>query len=85
MAQTMVNIRLDSNLKKDMEKACKEMGLSMTTAFKLFAIKVSRDRRLPFEVCGDPFYSESNLAHLRRGIEALDKGMGKEHEPIQVE
>ena len=26
----------------------------------------------------DPFYSESNMAHLRRGIEALNAGKGVE-------
>lgn len=28
----------------------------------------------------DPFYSENNMAHLRRGIAALDSGKGVEHE-----
>lgn len=37
MAQTMVNIRMDVDLKRDVEKVCSEMGLSMTTAFTLFA------------------------------------------------
>jgi len=30
--------------------------------------------------CADSFYSESNMAHLRRGITALNAGEGKEHE-----
>ena len=38
---TMVNFRMDSDLKKSMEKACKDMGLSMTTAFTMFATKVN--------------------------------------------
>ena len=33
----------------------------------------------------DPFYSASNLAHLRRGIDALDAGNGVEHEIIEDE
>ena len=37
MAQTMVNFRMDEDLKKGMEQACKEMGLSMTTAFTMFS------------------------------------------------
>lgn len=49
MAQTMVNFRMDEDLKKGMEQACKEMGLSMTTAFTMFATKVSREKRIPFE------------------------------------
>ena len=31
----------------------------------------------------DPFYNESNLAYLRRGIEALNAGEGVEHEIIE--
>lgn len=84
MAQTMVNFRMDEDLKKSMEQACSDMGLSMTTAFTIFAKKVSREKRIPFEVSADPFYSESNMAHLRRGIVALDAGKGVEHEPVEV-
>ena len=42
MAQSMINFRMDEDLKKGMEAACKEMGLSMTAAFTIFATKVSR-------------------------------------------
>ncbi|MDR2889935.1 MAG: type II toxin-antitoxin system RelB/DinJ family antitoxin [Lachnospiraceae bacterium] len=85
MAQSMVNFRMDEELKKSMEQVCADMGLSMTTAFTIFAKKVIRERRIPFEVSADRFYSDSNLAHLRRGIEALNAGKGVEHEPIEVE
>ena len=84
MAHTVnVNFRMDENLKKSMEKVCADMGLSMTTAFTIFAKTVSREKRIPFEVTADPFYSESSLAHLRRGIAALNSGKGVEHEPIE--
>ena len=53
MAQTMVNIRMDVDLKRDVEKVCSGMGLSMTTAFTLFAKKLSRERRIPFEITGE--------------------------------
>ena len=77
-----VNFRMDAELKKNMEQVCEDMGLSMTTAFTIFAKKVSREHRIPFEITADPFYSESNMAHLRRGIAALDSGKGVEHEPL---
>ena len=54
MAQVMVNFRMDENVKKSMEQACKEMGLSMTTAFTIFATKVGREKRIPFEVTAEP-------------------------------
>ena len=84
MAQTVnVNFKLDADVKKSMEQVCSELGLSMSAAFTVFAKKVSREKRIPFEVTADPFYSESNLAHLRRGIAALNSGKGVEHEPIE--
>ena len=72
MAQAMVNFRMDEDLKKGMEQACREMGMSMTTAFTIFATKVSREQRIPFEVAVDPFYSESNMARLRRVLAEMD-------------
>ncbi|MCC8169245.1 MAG: type II toxin-antitoxin system RelB/DinJ family antitoxin [Oscillospiraceae bacterium] len=86
MAQSVnVNFRMDADLKKSMEAVCSDMGLSMTTAFTIFAKKVSREKRIPFEISADPFYSESNMAHLRRGIAALNNGSGTEHEIIEVD
>ena len=85
MAQASVNFRMDEDLKKSMEQVCSEMGMSMTTAFTIFAKKVSREKRIPFEISADPFYSESNLEHLRRGIAALDAGKGVEHDPIETD
>ncbi|AMD95938.1 type II toxin-antitoxin system RelB/DinJ family antitoxin [Leptotrichia sp. oral taxon 847] len=86
MARTVnVNFRMDENLKKNMEMICNEMGLSMSTAFTIFAKKVLKERRIPFEISADPFYSESNIAHLKRGIKALNEGKGIEHDIIEVE
>jgi DNA-damage-inducible protein J len=86
MAQTVnVNFRLDEDVKKGMEQACAELGLSMSAAFTVFAKKVAREKRIPFEISVDPFYSESNLEHLRRGVAALDAGKGVEHELIEVD
>ena len=84
MAQAVnVNFRMDSDLKKKMEEVCAELGLTMTAAFTIFAKKVTREYRIPFDVSMDPFYAESNMAHLRRGIAALNAGEGKEHEIIE--
>ncbi len=76
MAQTMVNFRMDEELKRSMEQTCKEMGLTMTTAFTIFATKVSREKRIPFEINADPFYSEANMARLERSIAQLESGDG---------
>jgi len=84
MAQTVnVNFRLDEADKKRMENVCNELGLSMSAAFTIFAKKVGREHRIPFEISVDPFYSESNVAHLRRGVAALNAGLGVEHVIIE--
>ena len=84
MAQTVnVNFRLDEADKKRMENVCNELGLSMSAAFTIFAKKVGREHRIPFEVAMDPFYSENNVAHLRRGVTALNAGLGVEHDIIE--
>ena len=84
MAQTVnVNFRMDEADKKKMESVCSELGLSMSAAFTIFAKKMGREHRIPFEVSVDPFYSESNVAHLRRGMAALNAGLGVEHDIIE--
>ena len=74
MAQSMVNFRMDSELKKNMEKICSDMGMSMTTAFTIFAKKVTRERRIPFEISADPFYSENNMKYMEKTIAEIETG-----------
>ena len=57
----------------------------MSAAVNVFLKKVAREKRIPFELSADPFYSQSNMEHLRRGIEALNAGKGTEHELIETE
>ena len=66
MSQVLVNFRMDEEDKKGMEEVCKELGLSMTTAFTLLAKKMRREKRIPFEVSIDPFYTDSNISYLHR-------------------
>ena len=50
MAQTNINIRMDENLKRDFDGLCNELGLTMTSAFTVFAKAMVRQRGIPFEV-----------------------------------
>ena len=82
-----VNFRLDAEDKKNMEQVCTELGLSMSAAFTIFAKKVGREHRIPFDVSVDPFYSESNIKELKRRIESLRSGKStlEEHDLIEVD
>lgn len=74
MAQVLVNFRMDSELKRDMEETCRELGMNMSTAFTIFAKKMSREKRIPFEVSVDPFYSDANMAYLERSFKQAEEG-----------
>ena len=76
MAQATINLRMDADLKQNMEAVCKAMGMNLTTAFTIFARKVTNERRIPFEISApeDPFYSEENMVRLRKSIAQLEAG-----------
>lgn len=74
MSQTLVNIRMDENVKKKMEKLCNELGITISAAFNIFARKMIRENGIPFEVSADPFYSESNMQALEESIKQLEEG-----------
>ena len=77
---------MDSEVKKQFDEFCSQVGMSTTVAFNMFVRAVLREKRLPFDVTteSDPFYNDGNLAHLRRGVAALNSGKGVEHNIIEV-
>ena len=82
---TQVNFRIDDVIKAYAEKALNDMGLTMSAAITMFLVKVGRERRIPFEITADPFYSADNIAELERRIESIKNGTStlKEHELIK--
>ena len=87
MAQVLVNFRLDEEDKKGMEDVCRELGMSMSTAFTIFAKKMRREKRIPFEVSIDPFYSDANMSYVTQVISEIESGKANltEHELIEDE
>lgn len=85
MAQ--VNFRVDDAVKARAESVCAAMGLTMSSAINIFLTKVANERRIPFELTADPFYSEENIAELERRITnaRLGKTTLKEHDLIEVD
>ena len=47
--------------------------------------KMRRERRSPFEVSVDPFYSDTNMAYLKKILSEIDSGRARlaEHELIE--
>ena len=81
------SMQMDDNLKKNAEQAFNEMGLTMTAAINVFLTKVARERRMPFELTADPFYSPSNIEYLEKVIQDIDSGKATlvEHDLIETE
>lgn len=50
MSQTTLNVRIDEEVKKGLEKFCSEVGLNVSVAVNMFAKAVIREQRLPFDV-----------------------------------
>lgn len=84
MAQ--ISLRIDENVKKKAEQVCSEIGISMSTAITIYLKKLGNERRIPFELSADPFYSEANINRLEKSIENVKSGKStlKEHELIEV-
>lgn len=57
MAQTSINIRMDEELKRDFNRFCDNVGLSMSAAFCVFARTCVKQRKIPFaisDISADP-------------------------------
>lgn len=65
MSKVFVIFRMEEADKRRMEAVCKDLGMSMSTAFTIFAKKMTREHRIPFEVSG-PVYPEPNPGYLFR-------------------
>lgn len=73
---TSVSVRMDDALKQSFEAACDAMGMNMATCILIYAKRVARDRKIPFEVSAppDPFYSESNLKAIAEAEQRVKEG-----------
>lgn len=84
MEQAVINFRIDKALKEKMEETCEKLGMNLTTAFTIFARKMTNEQRIPFDVAIDPYYTGLNKKYIQEGIDSLRRGEGKEHELIEV-
>lgn len=83
MAQ--ISLRVDEDVKRGAEQVLNDIGLSMSTAINVFLKKVAREKRIPFELSVDPFYSESNVQYLEGVMRDVKNGTAQfaEHELIE--
>lgn len=84
---SQVSFRIDEDVKQSAERALNDMGLTMSAAITVFLKKVGRERRIPFEISADPFYSESNMRYLTKVIDGIEDGSRPlvEHDLIEAD
>ncbi|WP_073998628.1 type II toxin-antitoxin system RelB/DinJ family antitoxin [Anaerococcus urinomassiliensis] len=74
MAQSQINVRIDSDTKKDAERVCSDIGISLSSAINIYLKKIVRENRIPFELEADSFYSPKNLEKLEQLIDDYENG-----------
>ena len=87
MAHTTITARVDASDKSKFDNFCSNVGINPSTAINMFVKAVLRENRIPFEITqvSDPFFSESNMAHVRKSVQELRTGKGTAHELIEVD
>ena len=77
MEKIMITFKMDKDLKECFEQYCDNIGMSLETAFTIFAKKVIREGKIPFELNIDPFYSKENMERLNKSIKDIENGKVK--------
>jgi len=71
MSQSNISIRIDENLKKQFDKLCDELGITMSSLINVFIKKTVREQGLPFALSISDYNSETQKA-----IEDTENGIG---------
>ena len=64
----LINFRIDEKLKDNMEKVCKELGLTMSAAFNLFANDLVKNKNIRFSL-NKKLNSGINIKNLIKKLE----------------
>lgn len=80
MSSTTLQIRIDSELRREAEALFSGAGLDLSSAVRLFLRQSVIRRRLPFEVIGDtPAFSGANQQTLAESPRSIKRGAGVPH------
>jgi DNA-damage-inducible protein J len=87
MAKTsMIQIRIEDDLKKKADALFTDLGIDTTSAIRLFLTQAVMRNGIPFEITRieDPFYNEYNQNRIRKSIEKAEQGEYTSHELTEV-
>ncbi len=83
MAKTNMNIRMDSEIKKQAEQIFSEFGINMTTAINIFLRQAIRENGLPFQL---KLYSPNaiTIEAINEGKDIIKKGKSRFSSPNEM-
>lgn len=92
MATTLLQVRIDTQTKKEADALFSELGLDTSTAIRVFIKQALKKRAIPFSIKAkseerteeEAFYSPENVAQLKQGYKELKAGRGIERELINA-
>lgn len=63
-----ISLRFDTETKKEIDKLCDKLGLSITNFFTIFAKKAIREQAIPFELSAreDDFSYENMVQSMKK-------------------
>lgn len=94
MADTIpVFARIDRDLKEDAEEILAELGITPTSAIRMFYRQIVMRRGLPFELRMPPKHpldmsnmtEEELMAEIRKGLDAIEQGDTFTAEEVEAE
>ena len=76
MAQSVLSVRIEEDIKKKFDRFCNDAGLNPSIAVNMFIRATLRQRKIPFEISGeyDPFHSKTNKDRLLKAVKDANDG-----------
>ena len=71
-----VTLRMDDNVKEALDDMLDSMGMNIATFYNIYTLRTLRDRKIPFDITApaDPFYSDANVARIKKAQEQIKNG-----------
>ncbi len=67
MSATNLSVRVNADLKKDVESCLEDMGLNMSTAINMYLKQIAKLRAIPFQVTANPQLNKTTIAAIEEG------------------
>ena len=71
-----VTLRMEDNVKEALDDMLDSMGMNIATFYNIYTLRTLRDRKIPFDITApaDPFYSDANVAQIKKAQEQIRNG-----------